>query len=165
MTEEKKGVKCKFCGSTDVRKIGFIIKSMPYQKVQRYQCKSCGRTFSEESASLIFSHVVEKEGGERVSEKRLKITKLETEHPQQKLRLRRIDDFFRFLAEHQNEPLDKLKLQYSYISGLALKRLNEYLQVLEALRKIAIREKISEYGATEEYVEILEGQENEHTTN
>jgi transposase-like protein len=41
-------IKCKFCGSTEVWKAGFVIKSNPYRKVQRYQCKNCGRHFDEE---------------------------------------------------------------------------------------------------------------------
>ncbi|MEM1551545.1 MAG: hypothetical protein QXH03_02610 [Candidatus Bathyarchaeia archaeon] len=48
MTETETVIRCKFCGSTDIWKAGFLIKSNPYRKVQRYQCKSCGRHFDQE---------------------------------------------------------------------------------------------------------------------
>jgi transposase-like protein len=45
MSEAKKEIKCRGCGSTNVRKAGLVILASPFRKAQNYQCKDCGRHF------------------------------------------------------------------------------------------------------------------------
>ncbi|MEM2029075.1 MAG: hypothetical protein QXS05_06820 [Candidatus Bathyarchaeia archaeon] len=39
---------CPHCGSESVQKIGFITRSNPYRRVQRYRCKNCRIIFTKE---------------------------------------------------------------------------------------------------------------------
>jgi len=43
--KEENKPSCKFCGSQDVWKSGFVLLSEPFRKAQRYQCKTCGKHF------------------------------------------------------------------------------------------------------------------------
>lgn len=39
---------CPFCGKTNARKAGVILKTEPFRKYQKYQCKECAHTFEGE---------------------------------------------------------------------------------------------------------------------
>ena len=63
--KEDNNPRCVFCGSSNVWKAGYKIKSSPYRKVQRYQCKDCGRYFDEEAVKRKIATAKNKEVSER----------------------------------------------------------------------------------------------------
>jgi len=79
-------------------------------------------------------------------------------HPAVKARAERIQRLLEFLKDNPKTPLRKIIAEFSFETGLSVRKINEYLKILSMMGKIRIYPvndfKSKDYG--EEYVEIQE---------